>query len=268
MSLKNILGAALVVAMVASSAIAQPTGTVQLVRDGDNKPVLDASGDWQWEFVATPDGSLSNPGSVAIEVGVEATGAGLVGAAVDATNVIEGLLNPGTEITGYPTADGLNTSGDRLSAFLGSEPLSGPGNIFTFTTDGPSTANGGVSLTSTATWLGAYGGNGRIAQGGTNSDTLAGSASVTVTPGDANFDGNVNFQDASILSTNFNGNGIWTQGNFNGGDGSIDFGDASVLSTNFGAMGSAPGSGSAVPEPASIALMLIVSMLGLNRRSR
>jgi len=56
---------------------------------------------------------------------------------------------------------------------------------------------------------------------------------VASKPGDANYDGQVNFTDFLILSVSFGTAGDWTAGDFDG-DGQVTFSDFLVLSSNFG----------------------------------
>ncbi|MEM7682224.1 MAG: dockerin type I domain-containing protein [Planctomycetota bacterium] len=76
---------------------------------------------------------------------------------------------------------------------------------------------------------------------------------VTAIPGDANGDGNVDLLDFDILAGNFGAGpgavGGETIGDFNG-DGNVDLLDFDILAGNFGTT-----SPSAVPEPASMALL-------------
>lgn len=97
-------------------------------------------------------------------------------------------------------------------------------------------------------------------------------------PGDANLSGQVNIADFAILAANFNGQGTWTDGSFNG-DLSVNIADFSLLATHFNT--SIPGSlmrdtpamrsppmAAAVPEPACpvAAALVIGTVLGRRRR--
>jgi hypothetical protein len=55
----------------------------------------------------------------------------------------------------------------------------------------------------------------------------------SVVPGDANWDGTVDFTDFVILSQHFGQTGGWNEGNFGGGA-TVDFADFAVVSQNFG----------------------------------
>jgi|GEM_PF-3589310 len=89
-----------------------------------------------------------------------------------------------------------------------------------------------------------------------------------VLPGDANFDGAVDFQDFLVLSENFNnGSGGWAEGNFDGQQG-VGFPDFLVLSDNFGATAALTTS---VPEPSASQMFwfaLITGLFYLRRRVR
>lgn len=90
------------------------------------------------------------------------------------------------------------------------------------------------------------------------------------TPGDANFDGEVDFSDFLSLSKHF-GEGTrrdprgWSQGDFDG-DGAVDFPDFLILSESFGTVANA--SAASVPEPTglSIALFGLLGLIGFRKR--
>lgn len=84
-------------------------------------------------------------------------------------------------------------------------------------------------------------------------------------PGDANFDGIVNFSDLLILSQHYYQPGEWVDGEFSGG-GTVNFGDLLTLAQNYGktqpadqiysiALGSEN-----VPEPSIVNLLWLLSM--------
>jgi hypothetical protein len=70
--------------------------------------------------------------------------------------------------------------------------------------------------------------------------------------GDADSDGNVNFNDLIVLAENYNSTGkSWANGDFTG-DGSVDFSDLVILAQNFNTGLPAPGAAAAPAEFASI----------------
>lgn len=83
-------------------------------------------------------------------------------------------------------------------------------------------------------------------------------------PGDANLDGMVNHQDATIMADNWLQSGAtWAMGDFNG-DNIVDSADASILATNWQTSGSAQAS---VPEP-SVLMLVFGAMMPLVWRRR
>ena len=81
-------------------------------------------------------------------------------------------------------------------------------------------------------------------------------------PGDIDGDGDVDFSDFLILSTNFGMSGTLSDGDLDN-DGQIAFSDFLVLSANFG-----ESSNAATPEPSTslLAAFGILGLLGLRRR--
>ncbi len=85
-------------------------------------------------------------------------------------------------------------------------------------------------------------------------------------PGDADFDGDVDADDAAILAS------FWQQaatgpgqGDFDG-DGDADDVDATIMATNW--TGPMAAASAAVPEPSTISLLLLLGVLGLGMRRR
>ena len=84
-----------------------------------------------------------------------------------------------------------------------------------------------------------------------------------VHPGDCNYDGKVNIGDLGIIAANWGATGrSWNQGDFNG-DGLVNIGDLGVMA---GSWGWSAGSTGAVPEPASLLLLLLGAMSACPRR--
>lgn len=286
MSWKSIVTAGLL-CVVASPVLAVPTMSVDLVRSA-GLPVLDANGNWQWVVSVSPDaalfqnsGATGTPpntvgGSVGAELGFTAATANgnLVSVTKNATNFPND--NPGTPIgAGFPvntntTATGVQILGNNASVNLGSTFFTAgtAQQVAIITTKGPSSSG---SLSTNLSWSGAYAGKGRLAQNGVNTDTFSGSLTKTVLGGDVNLNGTVNISDFGILQTSFNQSGKhWQDGDING-NGTVNISDFGILQTNFNAsLPPAPGggAGSAVPEPGSIALLVIGSLLMLARKAR
>jgi hypothetical protein len=135
------------------------------------------AGNRQWLVSITPDASLfsgSPPGgSIATEVGFTVGPGSLVSGIKNATNFP--LDNPGNSPFPAPINGvqfGVVSSGNNLFAALGSNIFTSatPQQFLTITTLG----SGPTKIS----WLGAYVGNGRIAQGGQNFDTYSGMVSV------------------------------------------------------------------------------------------
>lgn len=87
---------------------------------------------------------------------------------------------------------------------------------------------------------------------------------VTALPGDANGDGSVDLLDLDILGANFGttGTGTVATGDFNG-DTNIDLLDLDILGANFGTTAGSK----AIPEPASLMIVLFGSVAVCARRS-
>ncbi len=93
----------------------------------------------------------------------------------------------------------------------------------------------------------------------------AGGGVETVLPGDANLDGKVDVNDLTVVLTNFGKTGgtSWGTGDFNG-DGKVDVNDLTVVLSHFGqSLGASAGSPAAVPEPASLALLICCGLAAL-----
>lgn len=276
MSIKNIFFVVVAASLVASSALAQ-TVSVDLVRNGSGIAQLDANGDWQWEVTVTSAAA----GSLALEVGLSETASSVVSATrgtdFDTDNVGTPIF--GTEATNAQgNAEGVQAVGNDIFAAVGSDDAAaGTYQAVVFTTAGPRTGSGAAipaRLTSSLDVTGAYGDGDdyRVAQLGANVDLSNFTESATAFGGDANLDGVVDISDVGILFPNFGQTlaGGYTVGDIDG-SGTVDISDVGVIFPVFGsnAPGGAPVvvAGSAVPEPASLALIsLIFASLGFVRR--
>jgi hypothetical protein len=95
-------------------------------------------------------------------------------------------------------------------------------------------------------------------------------------PGDANFDGTVNVGDLGVLATNYGLTGDWSKGDFTF-DGKIDVGDLGQLATFYGtsiptgsssAIAANPQATVAVPEPASLIMVMSIGLWNRRRHRR
>ena len=85
------------------------------------------------------------------------------------------------------------------------------------------------------------------------------------TPGDANDDGVVDFKDLLILSQNYGQFGSYRTGDFNN-DWEVGFDDLLILAQHYGQTAAGATSTSPVPEPASIAALLLLPLAVRCRR--
>ena len=153
-------------------------------------------------------------------------------------------------------------------SFTGTAPLSElRAKILTGFAGGNWNGAGGI-LSSTAAASAALDGIGYADAADTANPTALPSFVVRYTLlGDANLDGTVGIADFSRLGANYNQAGFWDDGDFNY-DGQIGIGDFSLLASNYNnSIG--PGStarGAAVPEPASLGLLLATGAVFVRRR--
>ncbi len=155
----------LVVVLLAVSAPAAPFFSV--VPQG-----LNGSGNRIWQALIAPDPALIVGGnsSLAIDMGFSVTGANFLSHTVN-TAVFDFAL-PGNNPFTNSVSSGATMTPLTLHASFGSAPLSSgtPITFISFVTSG--------SGFTTINWLGAYSGNGRIAQEGVNYDLYRGSVNA------------------------------------------------------------------------------------------
>jgi hypothetical protein len=217
--------------------------------------------------------------------------------------------NPGNVIFGWETLTNLGGTGDCSSGNPGNCPVgvqvgtgaddndvfsaigsnnltSGAAQYLVLTVSRPVVSIVTPETTTTVTVSGAYGGGGdlgRIAQitGGTppnyttgNFDTFSGMFTRTARGGDADLDGDIDFDDfQSNLLLNYNQSGkSWQHGDFDG-TGTVDFNDFQILLTQYNTTysvgsGAGSGGGGAVPEPTAAVLALLAGCAFLGRRIR
>jgi hypothetical protein len=272
--------------VVASPALAAPALGTKLLG-------LDTAGNWVWQVNVTPDAALfsDNPpngvgGSVALEVGVTASNRNLISAGANTTNFPS--ANPGVADAAWTfhTAADLgveaNVATNQVFAALGSTyfTTAGAKEAFRIHTQRPTN----VATTTTLTLSGGYTGNGRLAQAGTNFDTVTGVVNGTVRPGNARLEPTIGGASFALLLASYEvtpgaANKTWANGDFNG-DAHTNASDFAILLANYngvdpywtangiGTIGLAtsPGAGSggiggaAVPEPTSLVLLALGSM--------
>jgi hypothetical protein len=272
MSWKSLVCAGLLCALAAMPAMAQPSMAVA----GD--PTMNTAGNLVWTIEVTPDATLAaaGNGAVAVEVGFTAPYLGLVGTTTNTTDWDH--ENAGVSPFAWTFTDGVETSGNEVMAALGSVvfPDGTPSTMITIETSDPWYVDASnYSLTTRIEATGAYGGNGRIAQGGVDNDTVAFANQYYVRPGDANLDGSVGGLDYLLWKAA--PNTTWAGGDFND-DGSVGGLDYLIWkgAPNPGAgppVGSHPGAGAgaivgAVPEPSSLVLLVLGLVLAAARRAR
>lgn len=268
-------------------SIVSVTNTGSAIWDTNNPGVAPASFAW-----------VVNTGSPLKPEGLQGN---FTGAAAGTTVVNAAAL-------GGNATSAVNAALDQIYAALGSKDLTAPdltspaGTTIAASTPllqiivaGP---DANSSTTSTLNLLGGYDGNtsGHVSEitSGTNSSNykgFSGTASRFIVPGDADLSGFVTGADLVVLATNLGkpGSFIWTQGDFDR-SGTVTGADLVVLASSLGktdvphtgvttnltktgvldSPGAGLGSGGAVPEPASIALigLALLGSAGLVGRKR
>jgi len=86
-------------------------------------------------------------------------------------------------------------------------------------------------------------------------------------PGDANIDGKVNVFDLAILASSYGDSGkLWTDADFTG-DGNVNVFDLAILANNYG-YGTGGTAGQSVPEPATLAMLVLGGVAVVRRKAR
>ena len=266
--------------------IGGPSVTIDLIRDSNSRPVLDASGNWQFSFAIVPDSTAFSDtfdipdkgvgSALTIDLGLQINDEhGIANTTVSSSSVNTssqsfendpnwdgnavdslGADNPGTSPYGVlADGQGLDAVGHQIDAFLGTVFLNtdqaGAGHeLFTFSAGRPAMDSNFGGLTIEVDIDGGYGsGFYRLTQDFVTFDAPDADDffTYTVQAGDVNLDGTVDTTDLSILDSSLNTPGVWTDGDLTG-EGVVDSSDRNLLLAIL------------VPEPTS--LLLSVFLIG------
>jgi hypothetical protein len=300
MSWKSLVSAGLL-CVLASPVLAAPSLTVVPGGTVANNR-LNANGNWVWRVQVAPSNPLDDPTGtpLATELGFRETSSAELLGAVIANSTVWDTANPGGSdaqqqeiFPDWETSEDVdpgagtnlrpvglkfNLPTDEVASYYGSSNVTttAPTNYIDIEVQGPSSTR----LTTSIQWLGAYGGNGRIAeldvvgaggdcpQDACNFDTYAGTVSFTAKLGDADLNNSVDIGDLNIWLTS-TGTG-WHQGDFDDNN-SVDIGDLNIWLTSPGGAGSGSGAGlvagGGVPEPSTVALVAL-ALVGIGSRFR
>lgn len=246
MSWKSVTYLAVSVVFVGSAAMAQPS--LEIVDGG-----LNGSGNRVFDVIASP---AVDDRSLAMEVGFSVSGANILSATSGSSwedDGVDPVGNPGNNPFSGSVSDGVSVQANQTDVFaaLGSAKLVSTG---TYGNGDPMypvalsiEIDGQIGV---VTASGDYGGLGRIAEAGVNHDTYGGSGGIH---GDYNKDNQVDIIDFGLFGADY-GN-VAAASDFNKSGGPIDIIDFGIFGSNYGLTGAGGGSGSAVPEPTSVALI-------------